>query len=202
MVRTHKDTQNESNLLFLVTFFAIMTLSEQIKVSQSSPSMWLSVLEKIWLFWALSRQWQCPEDDLVANSSNYNKNWKSQNKLSLAIVTTYSNDFTSRSFVCYCHMIRGTKLPNLSVLSSWSRVILVNFRWTQRGAAIFYKSAKIFRFTRQQTLERQRLGFPNGLSWCHPRGARLKKWSFWGGWKWIEDCHHPWWPGIFLPVPC
>ena len=47
MVRTHKNTQNESNLLFLVTFFAIMTLSEQIKVSQSSPSMWLSVLEKI-----------------------------------------------------------------------------------------------------------------------------------------------------------
>ena len=47
MVHTHKATQNESNLLFLVTFFAIMTLSEQIKVSQSSPSMWLSVLEKI-----------------------------------------------------------------------------------------------------------------------------------------------------------
>ena len=47
MVRSHKATQNESNLLFLVTFFAIMTLSEQIKVSQSSPSMWLSVLEKI-----------------------------------------------------------------------------------------------------------------------------------------------------------
>ena len=47
MVRSHKATQNESNLLFLVTFFAIMTLSEQIKVSQSSPSMWLSVFEKI-----------------------------------------------------------------------------------------------------------------------------------------------------------
>ena len=47
MVRTHNGTQNESNPLFLVTFFAIMTLSEQIKVSQSSPSMWLSVFEKI-----------------------------------------------------------------------------------------------------------------------------------------------------------
>ena len=47
MVRSHKATQNESNLLFLVTFFAIMTLSEQIKVSQSSPSMWLSVFKKI-----------------------------------------------------------------------------------------------------------------------------------------------------------
>ena len=47
MVRSHKATQNESNLLFLVTFFAIMTLSEPIKVSYSSQGIWLSVLEKI-----------------------------------------------------------------------------------------------------------------------------------------------------------
>ena len=130
IVRSHKATQNESNLLFLVTFFAIMTLSEQIKVSQSSPSMWLSVLEKIWLFWALSRQWQCLEDDLVSKSWNYNKNFKNQNKLYLAIVSTYSNENTSQSFVCYCHMICGTNVTNLSALSSWSRVILVDFTFT------------------------------------------------------------------------
>ena len=163
MVRSHKATQNESNLLFLVTFFAIMTLSEQINVSQSSPSMWLSVLEKIWLFWALSRQWQCLEDDPVPKSWNYNKNFKNRNKLYLAIVTTYCNDNTSGSFVCYCYMIWGKNVLNLSAISSWYRVILVNFTFTQKNAAVFIKKRKIFQS--YQTLERPRIPADPRFQW-------------------------------------
>ena len=84
-------------------------------------------------------------------------------------------------------MICGTNVPNLSALSSWYRVILVNFTFTQKNAAVFTKKRKIFQS--YQTLEWPRLGLPNGFSWCYPHshGARLTRRLFWGGWRLIAE---------------
>ena len=136
----------------------------------------------------------------------------------LTIATTYSNDDTTGtgSFVYYCSMICGTNVLSPKALSSLSCVIAViltrllsnrNRRiciltLTQRGAAIFLKSANIFRVTSHQTLARPRPGLPNGLSWCRPGGARLERWTFRGGWElcWecIEDCQITIRPRVFI----
>ena len=63
MRRTHKSAQNESNLMIRVVSFAILTPSEPLKASYSSPGMCLSVYKKIRWFWALWCLWQCQKDD-------------------------------------------------------------------------------------------------------------------------------------------
>ena len=70
----------------------------------------------------------------------------SKYKLYLVIVTTYSNDDTSGSFVYYyCFMICGTNewVLKPSGLCSLSCVIPVNLSLTQRGAAIKAKKFRV-----------------------------------------------------------
>ena len=125
-----------------------------------------------------------------------------QNKPYLALVTTYSNDDTSGSFVYYCFMICSTKVLNPSALSSLSYVIPVILTFTQRDEAIFEKKRKIFLSYQLSDTGKTKARIAKSIVLMPSWRSQLKRRTFRGGWECIEDCQNPIRACVFIPSSC